>query len=53
MLDDRKSGRPTEHDLINGAVVRTAARHHQDAPLNRTVLALLEATSPSVNLDQR
>ena len=53
MLDDRKSGRPTEHDLINGAVVRAAARHHQDAPLNRTVLALLEATSPSVTLDQR
>jgi 2-dehydropantoate 2-reductase len=52
MLDDRKSGRPTEHDLINGAVVRAAARHHLDGPLNHTVLALLEATSPSVNLDQ-
>lgn len=47
MLDDRKSGRPTEHDLINGAVVRAAARHNLDAPLNRTVLALLTATRPN------
>lgn len=45
MLEDRQAGRPTEHDLISGAVVRAAARHGLDAPLNRAVLALLAASS--------
>jgi len=47
MLEDRRAGRPTEHDLISGAVVRAAARHGLDVPLNRAVLTLLAATSPS------
>jgi 2-dehydropantoate 2-reductase len=46
MLEDRQAGRPTEHDLISGAVVRASARHGLDAPLNRAVLALLAASSP-------
>lgn len=46
MLEDRRAGRPTEHDLISGAVVRAATRHGLDAPLNRAVLALLAAASP-------
>jgi 2-dehydropantoate 2-reductase len=47
MLDDRRASRPTEHDLISGAVGRAAARHGLDAPLNRAVLALLAAASNS------
>jgi 2-dehydropantoate 2-reductase len=46
MLEDRQAGRPTEHDLISGAVVRASARHGLDAPLNRAVLTLLAASSP-------
>jgi 2-dehydropantoate 2-reductase len=46
MLEDRQAGRPTEHDLISGAVVRAADRHGLDAPLNRAVLTLLAASSP-------
>jgi 2-dehydropantoate 2-reductase len=47
MLEDRRAGRRTEHDEINGAVVRVADRHGIDVPLNRAVLALLAATSPA------
>jgi 2-dehydropantoate 2-reductase len=47
MLEDRRAGRPTEHDDITGAVVRAADRHGVDVPLNRAVLALLTATSPA------
>jgi 2-dehydropantoate 2-reductase len=47
MLEDRLAGRPTEHEEITGAVVRTADRHGVDVPLNRAVLALLAATSPA------
>ncbi len=45
MLKDHRPRRPHEHDLISGAVVRAAARHRLDAPLNRAVLALLAASS--------
>ena len=42
MLQDRRRGRRLEHDAINGAVVRAAARAGVAAPVNRTLLALLE-----------
>jgi 2-dehydropantoate 2-reductase len=41
MLYDRLAGRALEHDLLTGAVVRRAARHSIDVPLNRAILALL------------
>jgi 2-dehydropantoate 2-reductase len=41
MLYDRLAGRPLEHDVLTGALVRAAARHDVDVPLNRAVLALL------------
>jgi 2-dehydropantoate 2-reductase len=45
MLYDRLAGRPLEHDYLTGAVVRAAARHGIDVPLNRAVLAILAALS--------
>jgi 2-dehydropantoate 2-reductase len=45
MLEDRRAGRRTEHEEINGAVVRAADQRGIDVPLNRTVLALLAAAS--------
>ena len=45
MLADRLAGRPVEYDLITAAVVRAAASHGVDAPLNRAVLALLAGVS--------
>lgn len=47
MLEDRRAGRPTEHDAITGAVVRAGDRYGVDVPLNRALLALLTATSPA------
>ena len=47
MLEDRTAGRPLEYEEITGAVVRTAARHALDVPLNQAVLALLSAVSPA------
>jgi 2-dehydropantoate 2-reductase len=41
MLQDLRRGRRLEHDALNGAVVRAAARVGVAVPLNRTVLALL------------
>ncbi|MGW8377492.1 2-dehydropantoate 2-reductase [Streptomyces sp. ODS28] len=43
MLYDRLAGRPLEHEHITGAVVRAAARHGIDVPLNRMLLTLLRA----------
>jgi 2-dehydropantoate 2-reductase len=43
MLYDRLAGRPLEYDGLSGAVVRTAERFSIPVPLNRTMLALLEA----------
>ncbi|HLJ58441.1 MAG TPA: 2-dehydropantoate 2-reductase [bacterium] len=45
MLHDRLAGRPLEYDALNGAVVRLAARHGLEVPLNRAVSALLGAIS--------
>ena len=47
MLEDRRAGRPTEHDDITGAVVRAGDQHGVDVPLNRALLALLTAASPA------
>ncbi len=41
MFYDRLAGRPTEHELIVGAVVRAADEHGVAVPVCRTVLALL------------
>ena len=45
MLYDRLAGRPLEHAYITGAVVAAAERHGIDVPLNRAILALLDAAS--------
>lgn len=45
MLYDRLSGRPLEHDALNGAVVRIGSRHGVPAPLNQVMMALLAAIS--------
>ena len=41
MLQDLVRGRRLEHDALNGAVVRAAARTSVAVPVNRTLLALL------------
>jgi 2-dehydropantoate 2-reductase len=46
MLQDLRRGRRLEHDAINGAVVRAAARTGVAVPANRTLLALLDAVDP-------
>jgi 2-dehydropantoate 2-reductase len=46
MLHDRLAGQPLETDAIYGTVVRLAGAHGIDAPLNRTMLALLDALQP-------
>ncbi|WP_179855579.1 ketopantoate reductase family protein [Paractinoplanes atraurantiacus] len=43
-------GRPTEHELIVGAVVRTAAQHGVDVPAARTVLALMRGMNSPLSL---
>jgi 2-dehydropantoate 2-reductase len=43
MVQDRLAGRRTEFDFINGEVVRRAAKHSIDVPINRTMYALLAA----------
>jgi 2-dehydropantoate 2-reductase len=46
MLEDRRAGRPTEHEAITGAVVRAADKYGVEVPLNRAVLTLLDAAAP-------
>jgi 2-dehydropantoate 2-reductase len=51
MLQDVRSGRPTEIDWINGAIVRQAARYEIPVPLNRQLVemvALLESRDGDV-----
>ncbi|MBI2323707.1 MAG: ketopantoate reductase family protein [Chloroflexi bacterium] len=43
MLQDMSSGRPTEIDAINGAVVREGARHGVAAPANEAITILVKA----------
>lgn len=42
MLQDVESGRPTEVDFINGAIVREAARCHLCVPVNATLTSLVK-----------
>ncbi len=47
MLEDVDARRPTEVELINGALVREAARHGVDAPLQTAVYRLVKAREAS------
>jgi 2-dehydropantoate 2-reductase len=47
MLQDLLRGRRLEHDALNGAVVRAAARTGVPVPVNRTLLALLDRLDPA------
>jgi 2-dehydropantoate 2-reductase len=47
MLYDRLAGRPLEHRYLTGAVVRFADKLGVPVPMNRAVLALLEALDQS------
>jgi 2-dehydropantoate 2-reductase len=43
MLQDVRAGRPTEVDILQGAVVERGARHQVDTPVLRTLAALVRA----------
>lgn len=45
MLYDRLAGRTLEHRYLTGALVEAADRHGIPVPVNRTLLALLDAVS--------
>jgi 2-dehydropantoate 2-reductase len=47
MLEDVEARRPTEVELINGALVREAERHGVDAPLQNAVYRLVAAREAS------
>jgi 2-dehydropantoate 2-reductase len=47
MLQDLRRARRLEHDALNGAVVRAAARTTVAVPVNRTLLALLTRLDPA------
>ena len=47
MLEDVEARRPTEVELINGALVREAKRHGVDAPLQTAVYRLVKAREAS------
>jgi 2-dehydropantoate 2-reductase len=47
MLEDVEAGRPTEADLINGALVREAGRHGVEAPLHNALWRLVKAREAS------
>jgi 2-dehydropantoate 2-reductase len=47
MLEDVEARRPTEVELINGALVREAGRHGVDAPLQNAVYRLVAAKEAS------
>jgi 2-dehydropantoate 2-reductase len=47
MLEDVEARRPTEVELINGALVREAHRHGVDAPLQTAVYRLVRAREAS------
>lgn len=46
MHQDRRAGRPTEHDAIYGAVLRHAARHGIATPYHQAIHDLLAASQP-------
>jgi 2-dehydropantoate 2-reductase len=47
MLEDVEARRPTEVELISGALVREAARHAVDAPLHTALYRLVKAKEAS------
>ncbi len=47
MLEDVEARRPTEVELINGALVREAERHEVEAPLQTAVYRLVKAREAS------
>ena len=47
MLEDVETGRPTEVELINGALVRNALEHGTDAPLQSALYALVRGREAS------
>jgi 2-dehydropantoate 2-reductase len=47
MLEDVEARRPTEVELINGALVREAERRGVDAPLQTAVYRLVKAREAS------
>ena len=47
MLEDVETGRPTEVELINGALVRNARKHGIDAPLQSALYALVRGREAS------
>jgi 2-dehydropantoate 2-reductase len=47
MLEDVEAGRPTEVELINGALVRAAERAEVDAPLQSALYALIRGREAS------
>jgi 2-dehydropantoate 2-reductase len=47
MLEDVEAHRPTEVDLITGALVREADRHGVDVPLHRALYRLVKAKEES------
>jgi 2-dehydropantoate 2-reductase len=47
MLEDVEAQRPTEVELINGALVREAARHGVEAPLQTALYRLVKAREAS------
>ena len=51
MLQSLERGRPTEIDVINGAVVRFGARHGVPTPVNATLVALVRGLERA--LDER
>ena len=52
MLQDVEARRPTEIDVINGAVVREADRLGLDVPLNRAMVALVKGLERSWRQDE-
>jgi 2-dehydropantoate 2-reductase len=46
MLQDRRAGRPTEHDALYGAVIRLGRCHGIPTPYHETLDALLAAGDP-------
>jgi 2-dehydropantoate 2-reductase len=47
MLEDVEARRPTEIDLITGALVREAGRHGVDVPLHTALYRLVKAKEES------
>ncbi|WP_409341272.1 ketopantoate reductase family protein [Paenibacillus sp. MBLB4367] len=48
MLQDLEAGRTTEIDWITGSLLREAAKHKLELPVNRTIYALVKARERSV-----